>query len=144
MAKNPFVGTWRLESCEFRSVDGHVTHPLGLDAIGYILYSEDGYMSVTLMPANRTRFADGDVSGGTDEEKIASAETYVAYCGTYEIQGKTVVHHIEASFFPNWIGTDQVRSFELDGDRLTLSTPPYLAGGQQQVSLLIWQRIGTP
>jgi hypothetical protein len=51
------------------------------------MYNEDGYMSVAMMTANRLKFAAGDPGGGTDEEKIAAADSYVSYCGRYEIQG---------------------------------------------------------
>ena len=60
-------------------------------------------MSVAMMAANRLKFGAGDIAiaGGTDEEKVAAADTYLSYCGRYEIQGEKVVHHIEVSFFPN-------------------------------------------
>jgi hypothetical protein len=31
-----------------------------------------------------------------------------------------VVHHIQGSWFPNLIGTDQIRHFRFDGDQLIL------------------------
>lgn len=141
MAQNPFVGTWRLLSCEIRRADGQVSYPFGQDLGGYILYSQDGYMSVALMSANRPQFAAGDIRGGTTEEKVAAADTYVSYCGRYEIQGDRVIHHIEVSFFPNWVGADQERFFNLDGDTLSLSTPPTLIGGIQQTAYLVWKRV---
>jgi hypothetical protein len=43
MASNPLIGTWRLLSWETRSlVDGRVSYPLGEDAVGYIMYGQDG------------------------------------------------------------------------------------------------------
>ena len=141
MTRNPFVGTWRLVSCEFRSGDGQVSYPFGQDAMGYIMYNEDGYMSVAIMTANRPEFASGDILGGSPEEKVAAANTYVSYCGRYEIQGDRVLHHVEVSFFPNWVGVDQERIFEFDGDRLSLSTLPLLLDGMRQTAHLIWERV---
>jgi len=43
---------------------------------------------------------------------------------------------------PNWVGTDQQRSVELSGDRLTLSASPLLPAGTQQVPRLVWERVG--
>lgn len=37
MTQNPFVGTWRLVSCELRGSDGQVSYPLAQDAVGYII-----------------------------------------------------------------------------------------------------------
>lgn len=141
MVQNPFIGTQRLISFEIRKADGQVRYPLGQDAVGYIIYNEDGYVSVAIMSANRSKFASGDIFGGTTEEKAAAADTYISYCGRYEIREDRVIHHIEVSFFPNWIGVDQERIFELDGDRLSLGTPPFLVGGIQQTAHMLWQRV---
>jgi hypothetical protein len=105
------------------------------------MYSEDGYMSVAIMSTNRPKFASGDLWGGTTEEKVAAADTYVSYCGKYEVQADKVIHHIDVSFFPNWSGDDQTRFFKFEGDRLSLSTPPFLVAGIQQTAHLIWERV---
>ena len=144
MASNPLVGTWRLVSWENRSVgDGEVSHPLGKDAVGYIMYGRDGYMSVAISQPDRARFAAGDLLGGTAEERARAAETYVSYCGRYEFRGDTVVHRVELSLFPDWVGIEQERLVEVEGDRLTLSTRPILLGGGQRTAHLIWERART-
>jgi len=105
------------------------------------MYNADGYMSVTIMSSKRPKFSSGDIKGGTTEEKVAAADTYISYCGTYEIQQDTVIHHIELSFFPNWIGVDQKRMLSIEGDRLSLSTPPISVAGVEQTHHLIWERV---
>ena len=60
-AKKPLVGTWQLLSWKNVDEEGNITYPFGEDAIGYVLYSEDGYMSTTLMTANRPNFETHDV-----------------------------------------------------------------------------------
>lgn len=129
-------------SWENRSIDGQkISYPLGRDAVGYIMYSQDGYMSVTIMRPNRAKFAAGDLLGGSIEEKAQAAETYVSYCGRYEFRGDTVIHHVELSSFPNWVGVDQERLVKLNGNRLTLSTRPILLGGIEQTARLNWERV---
>ena len=54
----------------------------------------------------------------------------------------TVIHHIEISSFPNWIGNAQVRFAELDGDLLTLSTKPMTFQGVERTAKLVWERVG--
>lgn len=61
-------------------------YPYGKDAIGYLMYSQDGYMSVVIMTANRPRFAAEDILKRSAQEKAAVYETYFSYCGKYEIQ----------------------------------------------------------
>jgi hypothetical protein len=142
MTTNPLIGTWRLISWETRSLDGQkISYPLGKDAVGYIMYNEDGYMFVAIMRPNRVRFAAGDLLGGSAEEKAQAANTYVSYCGRYEFNGDTVIHHVDLSLFPNWVGVEQERLVELRGDRLTLSTRAILLGGVQRTAHLIWERV---
>ena len=142
MTQDSFIGIWRLISLELRSMDEQVSHPFGKNPIGYIIYTEDGYMYVSFMSANRPKFASSNsIRGGTTEEKVAAADTYLSYCGKYEVQDNRVIHHIEVSFFPNWSGVDQVRFFKFDGNRLSLSTPPLLLAGKQQTAHLIWERV---
>ncbi len=141
MTSNPLIGTWRLISWENRSVDGQISYPLGKDAAGYIMYHDDGYMFVAIMHPNRVNFASGDLLSGSNEEKAHAAGTYVSYCGRYEFQESTVIHHVELSLFPNWVGVDQERLVELTGNRLTLSTRPILLEGIQQTAHLIWERV---
>jgi Lipocalin-like domain len=141
MTPNPLIGTWRLISWENRSVDGRVSYPLGRDAVGYIMYNQDGYMSVAITRPNRAKFAAGDLLGGSTEEKAQAADTYVSYCGQYEFRGDTVVHHVDLSLFPNWVGVEQERLVEIMGNRLTLSTRPILLRGEQQTAHLVWERV---
>ena len=142
MTPNPLIGTWRLISWENRSIDGRqINYPVGKDAVGYIMYNPEGYMSVTIMRPNRMKFASGDLLGGSTEEKVQAASSYVSYCGRYEFQGDKVIHHVELSLFPNWVGVDQARLVELRGNRLTLSTRPILLEGKQQTAHLLWERV---
>ena len=135
------IGAWRLQSFHVRTDDGQVTYPFGRDAVGYYIFAESGYMSVAIMGAHRPRFAAGDMLAGSTEEKVAAAEAYISYSGQYEIQADKLIVHPEVSFFPNWIGVDQVRLFELTDNTLTLSTPPLLLQGKQRTAHLVWERI---
>jgi hypothetical protein len=138
---NPLIGTWRLISWENRDADGHISYPLGKDAVGYIIYNPDGYMFVAIMRPERPKFAAGDLLSGSIEEKAHAASNYISYCGRYEFHGETVVHHVHLSLFPNWIGVDQERLIEVTGNRMILSTRPILLGGVQRTAHLIWERV---
>jgi hypothetical protein len=96
-------------------------------------------MFVAILGPNRLKFAANDLLSGTPEEEAQAEETYVSYCGQYDFDGDKVVHHVELSLFPNWVGADQERLVELAGNRLTLSTPPILLRGIQQTAHLIWE-----
>jgi hypothetical protein len=135
------VGAWRLVSWENRGADGQVSHPMGADALGYLLYTADGRFSVTISRADRARFTGGDLLGGTVPEKAHAVEGFVAYAGWYTCHGDHVIHHVELSLFPNWVGTDQQRFVELSEDTLILSASTLLLAGKQQVPRLVWKRM---
>ena len=140
-SENPLVGAWWLASCETRADDGSVDHPLGRDAVGLLIYTDDGHMAVSIARSGRRPFAAGDLLGGTGDEKARAVEGYVSYCGRYERRGESVVHHVEMSLFPNWTGRDQERRVELVGNRLALEAPPFTIKGMEQRARLVWERL---
>jgi hypothetical protein len=139
--REALVGAWQLLSWENRAADGQVTYPMGTDALGSLLYTASGRFSVTISRRGRAGFAAGDLLGGTTEEQARAVEGFVAYAGRYSFHGDRVVHHVELSLLPNWVGSDQQRWVELSGDRLILSARPLLLAGQLQVPRLVWKRV---
>ena len=140
-SREALVGAWQLLSWENRAADGRVTYPMGTDALGYLLYTASGRFSVIVSRRGRAGFAAGDLLSGTTEEQARAVEGFVAYAGRYSFHGDRVVHHVELSLFPNWVGSDQERWVELAGDRLILSARPLLLAGQLQVPRLVWERV---
>ena len=55
--------------------------------------------------------------------------------------GDKVIHHVEASWRQDQVGSDLVRFAKVQGDRLTLRTPPMIVGGVRVVSELVWERM---
>ena len=140
MKAKDIVGTWQLVSYSCKDESGNISYPLGENAVGYIMYTNDGYMSVSMASKNRPNRSSGDLTGGTKEEKIAEAETYITYCGTYEFYEDRVVHNIEMALFPNRVGSSQVRYYRIKGSRIILTTPPISIDNKPQVCTVIWER----
>jgi Lipocalin-like domain len=93
-----------------------------------------------MRPASRSTVTIARSSGATPAEIATAARDYFAYCGTYELRDGEVVHRVELSLMPNWIGRQLVRLVAFDGKRVSLSTQPTLVGGQQQIATLAWER----
>jgi Lipocalin-like domain len=72
--RDALVGAWRLVSWENHAADGQVTHPMGTDAIGYVIYAADGRFSITSSRRDRVGFAAADLLSGTPEEKVRAME----------------------------------------------------------------------
>ncbi len=143
-SKNPLIGNWILISYEL--INGNqgnqsTQYPFGKDPIGYLFYTDTGRMYGTLMAENRTPFTSKDYMKGTLEEKALAMDTFISYCGTYEIQGDRVIHHVEVSWYPNWTQRPQERFFKIKGDQLILSTKPFQVDGLEQTAQLVWRKI---
>ena len=100
-------------------------------------------MAVQLMNPDRPAFRVDDPFVASDKEVRAAFNGYGAYYGSYRVRPDehTVTHHIEAALNPNWVGSDQVRDFELSGNRLTLSTPAITIDGAETAVTLVWERL---
>jgi len=135
------VGTWKLVSAISTNDKGVVKDSFGKNPLGFITYTADGRMSVIITSSDRRALSVNDRTAAPVAERAEAFATMVAYAGRYAFTGDKVVHHVEASAMPNQVGTDLVRFAKLDGDRLTLRTPPMQAGGEQVVAELVWQRL---
>ena len=135
------VGTWNLVSLYARDSSGKTSYPFGRKARGRLIYEANGRMAVQLMNPDRPRFASSDLLLTSEAEVRAAFDGYAAYYGSYSVdQGQgLMVHHVEAAHIPNWVGTDQVRHFEFQENRLILKGP--LSRGGQEVVSLVWERL---
>ena len=132
------LGAWRLISWEEHGAGGKVTYPVGADAVGQISYDAAGRMSAQLVRPNQDRFASEDWRAATTAEKAAAWANYFGYFGTYTVDEKAgaITHHIEGSWFPNLVGTDQIRHYRLEGDRVVLN-----ADTEWGHVVIIWEKI---
>jgi hypothetical protein len=129
------VGAWRLVS--FQSFDQNGTARPGAYDTGILVYDASGRMSAHLMHSSNK--ADQPLT--TDADRAAAYRRYLGYWGPFtvdEVKG-VVTHHVEGSSNPNWVGSNQIRYYDLssNGERLTLS----LKSGDRVTSTLLWDRI---
>lgn len=134
------VGTWKLISVETRMADGSCHASFGQNPEGYLIYSSEGMMCVTMQWAGRQPFACASAREASQAEKASVSDLFSSYAGRYEVLAaeRMVVHHIEISSYPNWNGVQQQRVYQIDGDQLTLHNPQPIAGG---TSYLVWRRV---
>jgi hypothetical protein len=142
LPRGPIVGTYRLAGRNVKG-DGGAWVPLpDFNSIGYITYSDTGYMAVNVMPLDRPPFAaDG---GPTPEEAQAALEGYTAYFGPFSVnedaEGGFLVHHRIGQMDPGG-EVDAKRFYDLEGDRLIL-TPATAAGTKGDATRqVVWERL---
>lgn len=141
------IGTWILVAFDTRDSAGTLAYPLGQHPQGILIYDAKHRVVAQLLDPDLPPFISGDRARGTDAEVRAAFNGSFAYYGHFRIDANhsTVTHRVEGASFPNWIGTDLVRSYRLDHDatgrdRLTITTPPTLIGGQRLATTLTWRR----
>ncbi len=141
ISKDNLVGTWKL--ADFYTVDGkkQIGYPFGKNPTGYLVYTEDGYMSVSIMTTDRP------LLGLSVEEMqdlknaklglqlianlgryikaslryFSAGRNYLSYSGKYEIRDSTVIHHLEVSLVPDWVGLDFERNVEFSEGQIILT-----------------------
>jgi hypothetical protein len=140
--KEKIIGTWKLVSWTYKNGKGEIIHYFGKDATGILMYDKRGYMNAQLMKAERNLFASASISAGTAPESHEAFHSYLAYYGRYyELNPGEIVHEVEGSLFPNWVGNKQIRYGKVQGDLLILNTPPVPALGTDIVFTVTWLRI---
>lgn len=141
-----FVGSWKLISINGTPIPNQ--QPISGKPFGIIMYDQTGHMAVQIVRGDRPQFASG-AAEVTDKERAQAYSTYAAYYGTYtfEPENHIVIHHLEGSLNPGQIGQDNIRYFELKGNRLTLSVANDGKGGRmpfkETTRHLTWEKIPT-
>ena len=124
--KGQLIGTWMLASWEQKKGDGTNVQRYGENPLGIAFFDAGGRYIITVMRADRPKYASNALWQGTSEENKATADGTITYFGTYSVSeaDSSIAIHIEGSSFPNWNGVDQKRIVAIAGDRLTLTVRP--------------------
>ncbi len=136
-----FYGTWKLRSVS-AWVDGREVNPAayGPHPTGFIHYLPGGRMAAVISYDGRKPMK-GDRLKADDAEKAQAYASFLAYAGTFRVEGDKVIHHVETSAYQNDVGSEQTRFFRRDGDTLYLESIPLMRDGKPQVYKLVWDRL---
>jgi len=118
----PLVGSWELLGWRARDSLGSWQEEFGIQPRGYFIYDPSGLLSIHLMHADGA-----EVTGCTDDSPedlgegglLVAPRCYVGYFGSYRIEDDTTVVHLPTGgTIPSYIGTEQPRHFQMQGDSL--------------------------
>jgi hypothetical protein len=139
MSNEAFIGSWELQEWSAELNNGKIVFPFGEDAKGSITYDDFGNMAVQIMKNNRVQFLSEDPLQAQADEVIEAYNGFIAYCGKYKVDTSSnqVIHQIEISSFPNWVGQNQVRFYTFIEDKMILSTD--IIGSSRHK--LIWKKM---
>jgi hypothetical protein len=110
-------GVWRLVAYEIEiQATGQKEPVMGKNPTGYVIFTPEGRVWFVLT-------GEGRKPAKTVQERAELLDSLVAYTGTYSIEGDKWITKVEVAWNPAWVGTEQARSFKVDGDRLSVLTP---------------------
>ncbi len=137
--RTPVQGAWKLVSYDVEvQATGEKFPPMGKNPKGYVVFTPESRVWFVLT-------GDGRKPGKTAEEKAALLDSLVAYTGTYRVEGDKWITKVEVAWNPEWVGTEQSRSFKVDGDRLQVLTPwrvmPNWADKGMTRSIITFERV---
>lgn len=119
------VGEWELSNFIIEKQNG-VRKPWGKNMTGLLIYTSNGYMSVSINQA-----IDKRISSAEDKFK-----SILFYSGTYEVVEDKIIHHVTNASDLNRIDNDMVREATLDLDKLML-----IGHGDFGSAFLTWRKI---
>jgi hypothetical protein len=110
-------GIWQLVSYEIEvQATGQKVPVMGQNPTGYVTFAPEGRVFFVLT-------GEGRKPAKTDQERAELLSTLVAYTGTYRVEGDKWITKVDVAWNPEWVGTDQIRSFKVDGEQLQVLTP---------------------
>jgi hypothetical protein len=144
--KEAIVGSWRLLIVDTVKPDGTQIPMYGPNPRGLVMFGPEGKYSLQIMrDIGRPNFAANDRLKGTPEEIKAAFDGMISHFGSYTVndEDKSLVFRSEASSFPNWTDTKQMRVITAlwqDDFVFESPIPSTQAFGGDKV-MLAWRRI---
>jgi len=136
------IGTWKQLSGTMVEEGSQVSKSnLSAAPNGFVNFSEDGRMILLSTDSARKKPA-GEVPTAAEAEALY--RSMIAYAGTYKVEGNKVTYDLEATWNESWTGTKQVRFWEINGERLTVTTPEIVnpLTGKRSVFKLTFVKVG--
>ncbi len=133
------LGVWRLESfyTEFKAT-GERKNLYGERPNGYLVFTPEKRMIGIVTAEQRNK-------PNTDEDRIAAFQSMIAYSGIYRVEGDRWVTKVDVAWTEAWIGTEQMRFFKLESDKLTVTSmwqpSPNLPGKPEARGVLVFTRV---
>jgi hypothetical protein len=110
------LGIWKLLSYEAEyQATGERDPVLGKSPTGYIIFTAEGRFMAVLT-------GEGRKAPNTDQDRAQLLNSMFAYTGMWRLESDKWITKVDVSWNPAWVGTEQVRYFKFDGDRLQVAS----------------------
>jgi Lipocalin-like domain len=107
---------------------------------GYLVFTPEKRMIGIITAEKRNK-------PNTDEDRIAAFRSMFAYSGIYRVEGDRWVTKVDVAWTEAWVGTEQIRDFKLESDKLTVTSMwqpnPNFPGNPEGRGVLVWTKVKT-
>ena len=134
-AQPSLTGTYKLVSNDLR-LDGVPIASMGKSQHGYLVITPK--VMITFFTADERK------TGATTEAKAGLLDTLTAWAGPWRVEGDKLYVDVDTAWTEVWRGKQQVRTYQLDGRRLTLSVAPQPSATQPGKTLTarsVWEKL---
>ena len=112
--REKLIGVWKLLSFDVEFQATGERRPIyGKNPSGYIIFTPESRMMAVIA-------GEGRKPAETEQDRAVLLRTMLAYTGTYHLEGDKFTTKVDVSWNQAWTGTDQVRFYKLDGNRLEI------------------------
>ena len=135
MGQQSLVGTYKLVSY-FVEIDGTPSEPMGKAPHGYNVMTPTHF--VVFYTSDNRKF------GTSVAEKAALFDTLAGYSGVYRVEGDKMISTVDASWVENINGVTAVSTWQLSGNRLTITnapTPWPRDPSKTMICRVVWEKI---
>jgi hypothetical protein len=130
------VGVWKLQSFSLQVLGEQPKEVFGPNPIGYLIFTVEGRMMTIVTRADRK-------PASTIEERAALLQSMVSYSGRYKVEHNRIVTKPDVAWNEIYSGTEQIRYYTLNGDKLSIRTAEQLSAvlpGKKVVGTLTYER----
>lgn len=131
------VGDWRLASFFTEDVQTKQrTNVYGERPSGYLGISPAGRFVGLVTPEQQK-------AAQSTEEQAAVYRSILAYTGKLRLDGKRFIVDVDVAWNKDWVGTEQVRFWRVEDNRLFITSAPIPnpnAPGSMLIGTLIWEK----
>jgi hypothetical protein len=132
------LGNWKLVSFFTEDVQTNQrNNSFGEHPNGFIGFTPGRFFAVVT--------ADGRKAPQTPEEQAVAYRTEIAYTGRWRVDGEKFITKVDAAWSPAWVGTEQIRFWRVEGDKLFITSAPVAVPNpngpdKMMIGNLVWER----
>ncbi len=135
--KTPLLGNWKLVSFFTEDVQSKQRNDVyGDRPTGYIGFTPQGRFFAHIT-------AGGRKAPHSMEEEAAAYRSILAYTGKWRVEANKFITTVDVAWNEGLVGTDQVRFWRVEGNRLFITTAPFpnpQVAGSMVIGHLIWEK----